>query len=96
MMDKILSNIGLCNRAGGIISGEEIVCEYMASGKVFLIFLANDASKNATKMILDKSKFYNVEVCLDYTSYEISQAVGKSGRMVIGITNNNFVKILKK
>ena len=95
-MDHILNNLGLCNRAGGLIEGEEAVVDGIRNGKVYYVFLANDASKNATKMILDKSKFYNVEVCLDYTSYEISQAVGKSGRMVIGITNNNFVKILKK
>ncbi len=95
-MDRILNNLGLCNRAGGLITGEEAVVDGIRHGKVFYVFLANDASQNAQKMILDKSKFYNVEVCLDYTSYEISNAIGKSGRMVIGITNTNFKKILKK
>lgn len=95
-MDHILNNLGLCNRAGGLTTGEEAVVDGIRSGKVLYVFLANDASKNAQKMILDKSKFYNVEVCLDYTSLELSKAIGKSGRMVIGITNNNFVKILKK
>lgn len=96
MMDKILSNIGLCNRAGGIISGEEIVCEYMASGKVFLIFLANDASDNAKKKIINKANYYNVEVVESYSSTMLSHAIGKTGRMVLGVTNKSFLKILKK
>ena len=95
-MDKILSNLGLCNRAGGVVSGEEIVCEYVASGKVKYIFLANDASNNAKKKILNKAKYYNVEVCENFSSQELSIAIGKFNRMVIGITNENFLKILKK
>ncbi len=95
-MDRILSNLGLCCRSGGLVCGEETVVEGIRSGKVKYVFLANDASKNAQKLILDKSKFYNVEVCCCYSSFELSNAIGKSGRMVIGITNNGFLKILKK
>lgn len=95
-MDKILSNLGLCNRARGLVSGEEIVCEYMASGKVKYVFLATDASNNAKKKINNKAQFYNVEVDESYTSLELSTAIGKAGRMVVGITNQGFLKILKK
>ena len=95
-MDKILNNLGLCMRARGLISGEEFVVEGLQGGKVKYIFLANDASKNAKKKILDKAKFYKVEVNEDYSSFEISQAIGKVNRMVLGITNEKFLKILKK
>lgn len=95
-MDKILNNLGLCNRARGLVSGEEMVCEYMASGKVKYVFLASDASDNAKKKILNKAKYYQVEVYEGYSSVELSSAIGKVGRMVIGITNENFLKILKK
>ena len=95
-MDKILNNLGLCQKANSLVSGEEIVLEYLRNNKVFYIFLANDASPNAKKMITDKAKYYNVEVNNDYSSFEISNAIGKTGRMVVGITNSGFVKILKK
>lgn len=95
-MDKILNNLGLCNKARGLVSGEEIVCEYLASGKVKYVFIANDASDNAKKKIMNKAKFYSVEVCEAYSSFELSSAIGKVGRMVIGITNESFIKILKK
>lgn len=95
-MDKRLSNLGLCNRARGLVSGEEIVCEYLASSKVKYIFLANDASENAKKKIKNKAIYYNVEVDESFSSLDLSMAIGKVGRMVIGITNQNFLKILKK
>ena len=95
-MDKRLSNLGLCYRARALVSGEEIVCEYLASSKIKYIFLANDASQGSKKKIINKANFYNVEVDESYSSVELSSAIGKVGRMVIGITNENFLKILKK
>ena len=95
-MDKILNNLGLCMRARGLISGEEFVCEGLQAGKVKYIFLANDASENTKKKILNKAKFYSVEVNIEYTSFDISQAIGKVNRMVLGITNEKFLKILRK
>lgn len=95
-MDKILSNVGLCQRAGGIVSGEEMIVEQLRQGKIYLIFLANDAGANTTKKIKDKAKFYNVEVNESYSSLELSNAIGKNGRMVLGVSNKNFLNILKK
>ena len=95
-MDKILSNLGLCNRASGLVSGEEIVCDYLRKNKVVYIFLASDASSNTKKMILNKASYYNVEVCESYSSVELYYAIGKINRMVLGITNKRFLKILKK
>jgi len=95
-MDKILNNLGLCMKASSLVCGTDIVCESLRGGHVCYIFLANDASDNTKKKILDKSKFYNVEVNMEYTSLELSKALGKSGRMVVGITNEKFLKILKK
>lgn len=95
-MNRVLSNLGLCNRAGGLVSGEEIVLESMAGGKVKYVFLATDASEGAKKKIRNKAMYYHVEVDEGYSSAELSMAIGKFGRMVIGITNENFLKILKK
>ena len=47
-------------------------------------------------MIHDKAKYYDVEVCESYSSLELSAAIGLNDRMVVGITNKNFLKILKK
>lgn len=96
IMDKILNNLGLCQRASGLISGEENVLNEITNGKVFYLFLANDASDNTKKKIMDKAKYYNLEVNMDYSSIELSHSIGKNNRMVIGIVNKGFIKILKK
>ncbi len=56
-MDRILSNLGLCNKARGLVSGEEMICTSLASGKIKYIFLAHDASSGAKKKILYKSEY---------------------------------------
>ncbi|HIT49403.1 MAG TPA: ribosomal L7Ae/L30e/S12e/Gadd45 family protein [Candidatus Pelethenecus faecipullorum] len=95
-MERRLSNLGLCQRASGLISGEELVLEGLRSNRIFYIFLASDASENTKKRILDKAKFYHVEVDESYSCNQLSQAIGKENRMTIGITNPGFLKILKK
>ena len=95
-MDKILNNLGLCQRANGLLSGEEMVIEGIQSGKVYYVFLASDAGHNTTKQVLDKAKYYNVEVDNTYSSEQLSHSIGKMNRQVIGITNKGFIKILKR
>lgn len=95
-MDKILNNLGLCQRANGLISGEEMVISSIQNGMVKYLFLAYDASKNTKKKILDKAHFYQLEVNETYSSEELSHAIGKQNRMVIGIVSEGFLKILKK
>lgn len=95
-MDNILNNLGLCNRAGKIISGTDEIIDEMRLNKVYLIFLASDASDNTKKKINDKAKYYGVDIIDTYSSIELSNAIGKTNRMVIGIIDKGFVKILKK
>lgn len=95
-MDKLLNNLGLCQRANGLISGEEIVIAGIQNGSVQYLFLAHDASENSKKKVLDKAKYYHIEVNTQYSSLELSHAIGKENRMVIGIISKGFLKILKK
>ena len=95
-MNKVLNNLGLCLKAGKLCHGADSVIEGIRTKMVKYVFLANDAAINTKKKITDKAKFYSVEVNEEYTSLELSTAIGKSGRMVIGITDENFLKILKK
>lgn len=95
-MDKILNNLGLCQKAGGLLSGEDSILNDISTGKIKYLFLAKDASENTKKKIKDKASFYHLEIDESYTSNELSHAIGKTNRMVIGIVNQGFLKILKK
>lgn len=97
-MNKILNNLGLCMRSGNLIIGESSVLEAIKSGTVCYVFLANDASENTKKRIIDKANFYKVELSLEFSSTELSLAIGKENRKVLGLkkTGSSFLKILRK
>ena len=53
---KVSNLLGLAQRAGKIISGEELVIKSVQEGKTCLVFLADDAAPNLTKKITDNKK----------------------------------------
>ena len=91
---KLASLLGLAQRAGRIISGEELVVKAIQDKKAKLVFLANDAAPNLTKKITDKSNYYKVEVSTVFSTLELSTAVGKA-RKVLAITDAGFTKKMR-
>lgn len=91
-MNRFLSMLGLCRKAGAIIIGTPMVTESLPKGKVKVVFYACDASGNTEKKITDKCKFYGVEcIRTKFSSSELSDAIGKSGAVcALGITDKNF------
>ncbi len=97
MNNKFLFMLGLCRRAGKLITGTDLVTKSLPSKKTYLVIYSNDASQNTEKRITDKCKFYGVEcVKANFSSSEISDAIGKSGAIcALGITDLNFASELK-
>ncbi|RGT61505.1 YlxQ-related RNA-binding protein [Streptococcus anginosus] len=91
---KLANLLGLAQRAGRIISGEELVVKAIQDRKAKLVFLANDAAPNLTKKITDKSYYYKVEVSTVFSTLELSTAVGKA-RKVLAITDAGFTKKMR-
>lgn len=92
---KVLSLIGLCQRARLLVSGEEMSLDKIKSNQAKLVFLAKDAAQNTSKRVLDKSKFYGVDVIQSFSSDELSNAIGKSNRKVIVIKDKGFAEKMK-
>ena len=91
---KLANLLGLAQRAGRIISGEELVVKAIQTGKASLVFLADDASANLTKKIKDKSHYYKVEVSTVFSTLELSTAIGRP-RKVLAITDAGFTKKMR-
>ena len=64
-------------------------------GKVELVILSEDASKNTSKKLHDKCKSYNVDLHVFGTRFELGHAVGKAERVTIAITDAGFAKKIK-
>ncbi|HFI0083983.1 TPA: YlxQ-related RNA-binding protein [Streptococcus suis] len=91
---KILNLLGLAQRAGRLISGEELVVDAIRKQQAKLVFLANDAAGNLSKKVTDKSHTYQVEVVTAFSTLELSAAVGKA-RKVLAVTDAGFTKKMR-
>ena len=83
--------LGLAQRAGKLISGEELVIKAVQSGQARLVFLANDAGSNVTT---DKCNYYNIEVSTVFNALELSMAIGKP-RKTVAVVDAGFSKKMR-
>lgn len=90
-----LSFLGLANRAGKLISGEELAVKEIQRGNAKLVILSEDASRNTEKKITDKAAFYQVPVRRVQNREILGQAIGKDARVVVAVTDAGFAKKLK-
>jgi ribosomal protein L7Ae-like RNA K-turn-binding protein len=82
----MLNMLGLCMRAGKIISGEKACVQAVRAGAACAVVLDKAAAKNATKALTDACTYH--EVPLIYSpENELGFAIGKPGRMVAAITD---------
>ena len=94
--NQVLSLLGLAARAGKIVSGEEMVIKGIQRDKIIFVILAEDSGENNKKRISDKSAYYQIPYRVAFTKDQLGNAIGKSSRVVIGITDEGFSKKLEK
>lgn len=93
-MDKsrILSLLGLCQRANRLVSGEDMSLTLIKKNQANLVFLASDVGPSTKKRVLDKSNTYHVTVIDLFSTEELSNAIGKENRKVLVIKDRGFTK----
>lgn len=87
-MDRTLSFLGMCKKAGALETGEETVDAATRKGKTFLILTASDAAENTVR----KAKNYaergkNVLVNLPYTKEELGAMLGNRPCAIMAVTD---------
>ncbi len=95
---KALSLIGMCKKAGRIVSGVPIVCDAMRDNKLSLVVYAAKAAENSVKRVTDKAKTYKTQaLALDVSPEELGHAIGKAGAVAaVGISDSGFAGAIKK
>ncbi len=95
---RALSMIGLCKKAGRLVSGVPLVCDAVREGRVELTVYASLASANSVKRITDKCASYDVNaVAIDVTPEQLGKAIGKSGAVAaVGIADRGFAQAILK
>lgn len=82
--NRVIGFLGLCMRAGRIISGQEACVDLVRRDAAALVLLDAGASENTHKRIADACHSHGVPMwCLREGA--LGQAIGKRGRMVIAL-----------
>lgn len=76
--DRLLSFLGLCKRAGKLVSGADTVTKTVTEGKAFAVLYAADVSENSLKSVRKAAGEHDVPFRrLDRSKEELSFALGK-------------------
>ena len=96
-MDKIYSLLGLCQKAGKIVSGE-VATELAIKNKTAkLLLIAEDASENTKKKFQNSANYYHIPIFVLDSKERLGMALGKESRAILAVTEEGFAKsILKK
>ena len=85
-MNRMLNMLGLCARAGKLITGEKACVQAIRAGGVCVALLDGAASANAVKALSDACNTHGVTL-LRTGAYALGDAIGKPGRMAAAVTD---------
>lgn len=94
-MSRFYSYLGLATRAGQVVSGEHAVESAVRRGKVKLLLIAEDASENTHRKFNSLALNHNVKAIVFGEKATMGQAMGKSQRAIVGITDRNFANVIQ-
>ncbi len=93
---KILGLIGLAARARKVSFGADSVELEAQKNKVYLIILAQDSSSRTKEKFQKISEKYNIPIIITQTIEELSKAIGKSNKAILGIEDINLASEIQK
>ena len=96
LINKVYGLLGLCARAGKIISGMDAVCDEIKRNKVKLLIVAADASQKTVSNVKYLAERKKIPMIVIGTIEENSKAIGKENRAIIGIKDKNISDGIKK
>lgn len=92
MNDKVISLLGLAERAGKIASGEFAAEKAVKTGKARLIIVAEDASDNTKKKFSDMCKYYQVPFACYSQKELLGHGIGKEFRASLAVLDGGFAE----
>ncbi len=96
MNDKVISLLGLAERAGKIASGEFAAEKAVKTGKARLIIVAEDASDNTKKKMKNMTAFYETPLYVYGSKDDLGHCIGKEYRSMVAVLQPGFAKSVMK
>jgi len=96
LSDRILSFLGLAEKAGKVETGGFAVEKAVKDGKAKLVLVAADASDRTKKSLSDMCSYYHVTMKIYAGKESLGNATGKAERSCAAITDSGFAKALEE
>ncbi len=93
---KIVGMLGLATKAGKVVVGTEATLEAIGKHKVKMVLVATDASEKTKHNIAIEAHKQEIQVYSIATIEEMSKAIGKHNKAIIGITDIHFAQAIEK
>lgn len=93
-MQKLLTMLGFAMKSGNIITGDDTCEMFLKKRRIKLLIVAADASENTKDKFRFLTRQQEVRLIEISTKEELSQAIGKYNRAVIGVTDRKFANSL--
>lgn len=93
---KVLGLLGLCTKAGEICFGTDACIDLITKKKIKLLIVAEDASDRTKRNLEFICNGNDTKICFYGSIEELSKAIGKNNKAVIGIKNKNFANQIEK
>ena len=96
MTNKVYGLLGISMKAGKLTYGTDSTMDMLSKGKIKLVIVAQDSSERTIRHFEEKCKEYKIPFYIFGSKEEISKAIGKDNKTVIGIKDNNLADAIKK
>lgn len=91
--EQVVQFLGLCMRAGRVISGQEACVDLIRQEEAALVLMDGAASENTQKRIADACRSHGVPVWT-LRQGALGHAIGKRGRMVVALKADGMARKL--
>lgn len=95
MNQRLISLLGLAQKAGKIASGELAVEKSIKSGKSYLLIVATDSSENTKKAYKDITAYYGVPIFECLSKEQLGTCIGKMHRAALSVMDEGFAKSIQ-
>ena len=89
-MDKLLSLLGIAQKAGKVVSGGFLCEKAIKSREAKLVIIAEDAQKNTVSTISNKCTFYHIPYSFYGVKETLGHAIGKQERSCVAVMDQGL------
>lgn len=92
--NKFFTLLGFAQKSGNVITGDDLVEQGLLKGRISLIIVSEDASESTKEKYTKLCEQFNTKIIIGFNREDLSHAIGKFNRTLLGIKNKKFSREL--